>query len=288
MRPRTVAETAPGLLLAAAVLLGGACSSRPIANRDGGDASRDTSGGGGSGIAGATGAAGEGGAVAGRGGDGGAMGGRGGEGARGGAGGATGDGGRGGTSGATGGRGGAGGTSVSGPECATASDCKLVDNCCTCQAIPNSVTAPACVEVVCKQNQCSARQLGSATVDCVAGRCVAGFACDTTKVICKVATPSCPAGEVPTVNESGTCYTGACAPASECTSVASCEACTPPNSGCVDYATQMGTQHHCVTFPSGCSTVDCACLGAGSCVAPYRACANYSGIRGISCSCPNC
>jgi hypothetical protein len=122
----------------------------------------------------------------------------------------------------------------------------------------------------------------------VAGRCVAGFACDATQVLCKVAAPSCPAGEVPVINEAGTCYVGTCAPATECKTVSGCGSCTG-NDACVSYQTQLGVQNHCVTIPPECGGgATCSCFGAASCVSPYRSCQEYSGIRGVLCSCPNC
>jgi len=150
-------------------------------------------------------------------------------------------------------------------------------------------TAPACGGVLCKQNQCPARQLGTGTVDCVAGRCVAGFACDATQVICKVAAPVCPAGEVPVINDAGNCYVGTCAPATECKTVSGCGSCTGANDACVSYETQLGIQHHCVAIPPECGgSASCSCFGAATCLSPYRSCREYSGLRGVYCSCPNC
>ena len=192
-----------------------------------------------------------------------------------------------GVGGTSAGRGGSGG--IPGPECTTASDCKLVDDCCTCAAIPVGATAPACGGVLCKQNQCPARQLGTGTVDCVAGRCVAGFACDATQVICKVAAPVCPAGEVPVINDAGNCYVGTCAPAAECKTVSGCGSCTGANDACASYETQLGIQHHCITIPPECGgSASCSCFGAATCLSPYRSCREYSGLRGVYCSCPNC
>jgi hypothetical protein len=244
---------------------------------------------GGNGTAGTTGAAGSGGTAGGAGGrDGGggtAVGGRGGSsgGVSGGSGGGA-SGGRGG--GAAGGRGGGGG--VPGVECTTASDCMLFTDCCRCEAVPVGATVEAC-PAICAKTACQARQLPADAVACVAGRCVAGFVCDTSRVTCKIATPSCPAGEVPTVNEAGTCYLGTCAPATECTTVTGCAGCTGAGEACVSYETQLGPQHHCVTIPPECNgNGGCSCNGLVSCLTPYRMCTDYSGIRGVYCSCPNC
>ena len=228
-----------------------ACS-RPLASSDGGDGSQDRPGPGSAGAGGVPTAGTSGGA---------------------------GNGGGSGTAGAPGGP---------GPACATASDCKLVDDCCTCAAIPIGATAPPC-SVLCTQNQCETRQLRQGAVDCVVGRCVAGFACDASQVTCRVAPPSCPAGEVPSINQAGNCYSGACAPVAGCTTVMGCGVCLVPDGACVSYETQLGTQNHCVTIPPECAgNAGCDCLGLGSCLPPYGSCANYSGIRGIYCSCPNC
>jgi hypothetical protein len=284
-----------GLILAAAAAVGWpACGRRPVANGDGGGA-----GAGGSAIVGMAGHGGDG-AAGSSGGDtggGGAAGTAGGTGAAGtvgtagasgttGSGGNAGGGGRGGTGGsAAGGRGGAGGV-IPVPECTSAADCKLIDNCCSCQAIPVGASAAPCA-ATCKQNQCAATQLPAGAVACVAGQCVAGFTCDATKVTCKVATPSCPAGEVPTVNASGNCYTGSCAPETECASVGGCGACTGANEACVSIESLVGVEHHCVQIPPECNgNGGCDCLGVTAC--PNRTCGNYSGIRGIYCTCPAC
>jgi hypothetical protein len=251
----------------------------------------------GSGVAGSAGTAGVAGTAgtAGAGGRGGAIGiaGRGGSGGTAGAAGGAGRGGTSGTAGGVGGsasagRGGAGGTAAPGPECMTAADCKLVSDCCTCAAIPVGAAAPSC-SLVCIQSQCDARQLPRGAVACVAGRCVAGFACDTSQVTCRIAPPNCPAGEVPSVTDAGTCYTGACAPATQCTLLPSCDACTGADPICVVYQTQRGNQFHCVSIPPACGArTTCDCLGPTTCVAPYRSCADLSGRKGITCSCLNC
>ena len=91
------------------------------------------------------------------------------------------------------------------------------------------------------------------------------------------------------MNDAGTCYTGACAPATECTTLTDCAACTRSAEMCVVYQTQLGNQYHCVSVPPACgANIFCECLGPTTCVAPYRACSNLSGPRGITCSCPNC
>jgi len=108
-------------------------------------------------------------------------------------------------------------------------------------------------------------------------------------VICKVAAPVCPAGEVPVINDAGNCYVGTCAPATECKTVSGCGSCTGANDACVSYETQLGIQHHCVAIPPECGgSASCSCFGAATCLSPYRSCREYSGLRGVYCSCPNC
>ncbi len=188
----------------------------------------------------------------------------------------------------TGGRG-TGGSMAPAPECATASDCKLVSDCCTCAAVPVGHEAPQCA-LVCIQSKCAQQQLPLGTpAACVAGRCIAGFNCDDSRVSCDIATPNCDDGQVPAINAAGTCYAGGCVPASQCKTVSSCNVCGGTAPACVTYQTQMGNQHHCVTIPTACGgDATCGCLGPTSCVSPYLSCTNYSGNRGVSCGCPNC
>jgi hypothetical protein len=267
-----------------------ACGLRPVQTTDGGgDASAGRPGAGAAGTGGMANAGTAGGAAGstGTGASGTAGTGSGGAGS-GGSGGTAGGAGSGGSAGASGTAGGAGKGGAPGPECTTAADCKLFSDCCTCAALPVGDTVASC-PAICKQNQCEALHLPPAAVACVAGRCVAGFACDASKVICKIAVPNCQAGDVPSVDESGSCYTGDCVPAAECKSVTGCASCTKPDQACVSYATLTGNHHHCVTMPPACGgSANCDCLGPTTCVAPYRACGNLSGVKGVGCACPSC
>jgi hypothetical protein len=187
------------------------------------------------------------------------------------------------------GTGGAGtGGAVNKPECTTASDCRLVSDCCTCRAGPVAAPNPQPCPLLCIQSKCNQEMLPSGAVDCVAGRCVAGFNCDASTVVCGGPTPACAPGEVPTVNPSGTCYSGGCVPATQCKRVTSCADCSA-DQACVNNVTFQGNQAHCVTIPTTCQgTATCACLGASSCVSPYTICADFSGLKGIACGCPSC
>lgn len=129
--------------------------------------------------------------------------------------------------------------------------------------------------------------MGVKSASCVAGRCVAGFGCDSSKVTCKMAVPKCPSGQVPRVQ--GTCYTGDCVPADECTSVNGCGVCNSNGFACALYSTQLGPIAHCVTVPKACGgNSSCSCLGKTVCLSPYGLCSDFSGVLGVSCDCPVC
>jgi hypothetical protein len=187
----------------------------------------------------------------------------------------------------TGGKGGNGGA-MAAAECAGVSDCRLDSGCCTCEAAPVSAPPPPDCELVCVQSRCSALQLPPNALACVAGRCVAGFNCDTSNVTCRTAAPACDVGQVPAVTPKGDCYTGSCVPPTQCATVTGCGACASAEA-CVVYQTQLGIQFHCVTIPNACNgDVTCGCLGPTACTDAFRTCGNLSGQRGITCSCPNC
>lgn len=145
-------------------------------------------------------------------------------------------------------------------ECTTAADCKLLDDCCSCEGIPKTMTPPMCGQV-CAQSSCMA--LGyTGSVDCIAGHCAAAFDCDAAKVACATPTPICQPGFVPEVK--GLCWTNHCVPAKECAFVDDCAACTATQA-CVFYG--GGIMHHyCVDVPPECNgTASCACMGQSIC-----------------------
>lgn len=188
---------------------------------------------------------------------------------------------------ATGGRGTGGAASMTPkPDCTRDSDCHLYNDCCTCAAIgPNQPAPPLCAQV-CIQSRCAALQLPQNAVACVAGRCVAGFDCDVSEVTCRMAAPDCPAGQVPSVNASRSCYSGACVPATQCTFVTNCNDCGPADA-CITNQTRGTNERHCVTIPVACNgATTCGCLGATTCVSPYTSC-DTSG-NGLTCGCPTC
>ncbi len=190
-------------------------------------------------------------------------------------------------SGASGGTAGTGGTTGPAPECISDSDCKLFSDCCTCVGLPNNHPDPASCFASCKVDMCTAHKVKAPI--CAAGRCVAGFDCDTSKVLCESLPPKCPPGQVVSVD--GVCW-GPCVEATQCRGVPSCADCTGPLTTCVKIDSQGGDatiSSHCVSIPKGCEgTPTCDCMGSSVCISPYNACGDFSGIKGMGCSCPNC
>jgi hypothetical protein len=106
--------------------------------------------------------------------------------------------------------------------CQNDDDCRLVNDCCTCQAIPVGEKAAVCdPNRACVVSTCAQYQ-GVSRAHCSAGRCVLGFACDPAQLLCKRVAPLCPAGQVPQVVNG--CY-GECVDARQCLSVPTCAAC---------------------------------------------------------------
>ena len=62
---------------------------------------------------------------------------------------------------------------------------------------------------------------------------VAGYSCDVTKVLCRIATPQCPADQVPSV--SGTCY-GPCVAIDQCACTSPTDCPMPNNYTCIKSA----------------------------------------------------
>jgi hypothetical protein len=198
--------------------------------------------------------------------------------------GATGGGGLGGASNGGTGGGGTGGTSAAQPECKADSDCKVFSDCCTCMAVPIAENPTSC-PLTCVIDSCVAAGAPKLPA-CVAGRCVMGFECDSSKVTCKSLPPKCGAGQVPQV--SGDCWKGGCVAADECQSVHACSDCTG-SLACASYQTQLGPQAHCVDIPKSCGgAATCACMGPSVCTDPFSSCNDLSGSQGVSCGCPTC
>jgi hypothetical protein len=172
------------------------------------------------------------------------------------------------------------------PECSSDKDCKIFTDCCACEGVPNGETPPSACDVACKQNQCAALGLTAPQAACVAGRCVVGFECDASKVLCKSVPPTCPPGQIALV--AGSCWQGGCVPANECASVKDCAACTGQLI-CAEFPQRGGSTVHCYDIPTECNgNFGCSCAGAAVCSAPGLACQDLSGLKGIACQCPSC
>lgn len=219
-------------------------------------------------------------------GSGGASGGAGGSSAGGGAGGTSGSGGASGGAAGSGGTGGGSGGSAGAAQCTDASQCTLHSDCCTCQAVGPGEKVPEC-PVDCIIDMCASLGVTEADVACAAGSCVAGIQC-ASETICNSKPPVCEPGEVPSIKDQ--CW-GPCVPATECAGVSGCADCTGPLQTCVTIETQTGDgpASHCVDIPKGCEgNPTCECMGDSVCPAPFDTCTDFSGVKGMLCSCPNC
>lgn len=189
--------------------------------------------------------------------------------------------------GGTGGAPPSGGAPGIAPECTVDGDCTLFSDCCSCIGIPSGSDEPYGCDMACAIDSCSAAGIKQAR--CAAGRCVAGFECDPMKSACFSMPPVCPPGRVPSVV--GACW-GPCVDVTQCSGVPSCAECMQSNAICVQLDLQGGDTSlsaHCVKVPDACSgNATCQCMGSSVCVAPYSACQDFSGIKGMACSCPNC
>lgn len=152
------------------------------------------------------------------------------------------------------------------PECAAAEDCKLIDDCCNCVAVPLDETAPGCGVTECGNEQpCVVSGVHAADPLCEAGRCAAGFDCDHLKVNCSTTAPDCGStSDVPSVI--GNCWSGACVAPTECSYVAASEICTSRGLVAVTVVAATDERIHCVAPFEQCgSNANCWCLGSSVC-----------------------
>jgi hypothetical protein len=184
-------------------------------------------------------------------------------------------GGAGATSGGAGASAGGAGPELTVAECSTADDCQIFTDCCTCAALPKSEQRDACPGL-CIQSACQARGLGAAKAICVANRCVFDVTCDRSQVTCEAPTPTCPAGQLPSVN--GTCW-GGCVPAHDCRAVTTCDDCGA-NHVCVRNELQLPSKH--------CVEVSASCLSQPSCECTNACAFQCSDEAGIGCFCVSC
>jgi hypothetical protein len=173
-------------------------------------------------------------------------------------------------------------------QCQRDEDCQLVNDCCSCQAIGTRENAPYCdPKMACVMPSCS-QYGGLDRATCKAGRCVLGFDCDASNVVCKRLPPVCPAGQAPQIVGQGAsrCY-GECVDSRQCSSVPNCSVCGVKDL-CVKYSSSLQTLH-CVPIPPSCaSNAGCACLQPIVCVGAYGSCQGAAQPPTITCGCPNC
>lgn len=185
-----------------------------------------------------------------------------------------------------------GGSSTTGgttePECVMDEDCMLVDDCCSCTAIPVGDEAPECDIEACLVSTCTSLGLGMPAVQCNFGTCeVEEVSCDPTTVVCKDEVPTCPKGQAPRVVEG--CWDETCVPVEYCDVVPGCESCGD-DEACIESVAFQSTLT-CVPVPAACDGVpSCDCLGE-ACEDGFDLCADAgepeSGAD-LSCSCPAC
>lgn len=190
--------------------------------------------------------------------------------------------------GGSGGSGGDGGTAGGGPgplpQCETAEDCKLINDCCACEGVPADQRPEECL-AICEVPSCEALGVPDPEVQCLAGTCIAGFDCYSL-VECAQPPPPCPSGFVPA--RTNGCW-GGCVPATECAAVNSCDDCDLSSQVCVQFIAFAGTVT-CLPIPETCSGGgDCACAGSTYCTDPYDFCTDGgTGSGVVTCECTAC
>jgi hypothetical protein len=146
--------------------------------------------------------------------------------------------------------------------CSEASDCAVINDCCSCGAAPVDMIPPCgvpeCFAPVCDGN------FGAPYVPeaaCLAGTCVlAQVSCNVGEVTCEIEPPPpCVGDTVRSVI--GDCF-GPCVLPSMCTSLPDeCDAQTC-GEGFACMTTQSGAPSRCVPLPPGCNgTASCECIG---------------------------
>lgn len=145
-----------------------------------------------------------------------------------------------------------------------ASDCVLVDDCCSCTAIPASDPPPDCQDTQCSSTMCSGAPFNAPSPDCIVGFCNANLVCNPAFVMCGQPEPVCPPGQAPVLLQKSACW-GPCIPADDCDVVSSCDRCGPTQT-CVHRLVGPSDTPHCIETPDVCvGNVTCACLGAAVC-----------------------
>ncbi len=166
--------------------------------------------------------------------------------------------------------------------CVDDADCKLHDDCCTCEGVPVGTDIADCPGE-CVQSTCAS--LGIEAAVCRLGVCeTERLSCDQSAIICDEAPPPCDPGKLPQTTPG--CYTGQCVPASLCDVVLTCKDC-PADTMCVQKVSFGIDSVTCEPIPPGCDgKVDCACVGDLVCTGMYGLCSSQGAV--VSCECPNC
>lgn len=178
-----------------------------------------------------------------------------------------------------------------GATCEQDSDCQIHTDCCTCDVIAKGEEPPGCNIMECLIDVCSTLDVKDSKPVCRFGRCTfSKVHCNPIGVLCDVAPPDCPAGQLPSVTEDGTCYTGQCAPTEACDWSPDCDHCVDKEDPlvCV-FKLQKGAYHVCEPKPADCGPgdIDCGC-GAQICEMspPHDKCSDQQ--NGIACECEFC
>ena len=172
-------------------------------------------------------------------------------------------------------------------ECVADEDCQIVDDCCTCDAIPVGEEAPECEVLRCFAPTCAVEGAGSPiAAECRLGTCVVPeLNCDQAQVVCNALPPKCSGGTLPTVLDG--CWTDECVAAEHCDVVPSCESCGD-DEVCVQNVDNGPGSFRCEPLPAACEgDASCDCMEA-ACEAPYDACGEGNGDAGLVCGCPAC
>ncbi len=131
-------------------------------------------------------------------------------------------------------------------QCRRDSDCRLVNDCCTCAAINRRELPAACDPArVCGEATACVEVGGVRQIRCIAGRCVLGLDCDVALVNCRRVRPLCPGGQVPRIVLAGTqrCW-GECVEARQCLAVSACRECAEG-----DQCVGTSAPFHCIPPP---------------------------------------
>lgn len=156
------------------------------------------------------------------------------------------------------------------PECERHDECKVVDDCCSCMAIPVGKDPPLCTMPECFAPSCTVHGVDNLDALCVAGRCTLLLSCDANAVTCKMMPPECPDGTVPAVLDS--CWTGSCLQPECCSRVTDCDDCLK-GQACVVTMGFSNAGPHCTTMPEACHGKEtCDCMSASVCIDRYGLC----------------